>query len=322
MLESGLVCEAIRKLGRIDTMSEEKTDKVMVIAGANGFIGRYISRHFMQLGWKVLGLARRQDGLADGVEMLKWDGVALESSWAESLDGADVLINLAGRTINCRHNAENKRQIMDSRIDSTRVLGKAVLACEKPPKVWMNASASSIYKSTREKQQTESDGEMGENFMSEVAIKWEEEFFGAKVDETVRKIALRTTLVMANEKGTVMDILSGLARKYLGGTLGDGGQMVSWIGIEDYCRAVEWMITNKEASGPYNMAAPKALTNKEMMKRVREKEGACFGLPAFEWMLEIGAFFLQTEAELMIGSSWVYPEKLLAEGFVFKREGF
>ncbi len=303
-------------------MSEQVDKKTMVIAGANGFIGKYISRHFQQLGWKILGLVRREDGLADGVEMVKWDGFTLESAWAERLDGVDVLINLTGRTINCRHNTENKRQIMDSRIDSTRVLGEAVLACEKPPKVWMNASASSIYKATRESRQTESDGEMGENFMSEVAIKWEEGFFGAKVDESVRKIALRTTLVMADEKGTVMDILSGLARKYLGGTLGDGGQMVSWIDIDDYCRAVEWMIKTESASGPYNLAAPHALTNEEMMKRVRKKEGACFGLPAFEWMLEIGAFFMQTEAELMINSSWVYPEKLLEEGFVFKREEF
>lgn len=303
-------------------MSEKVEKRIIVIAGANGFIGKYISRHFQQLGWKVLGLVRRQDGLADGVEMVKWDGVTLESAWAERLDGADVLINLTGRTINCRHNTENKRQIMDSRIDSTRVLGEALLGCENPPEVWMNASASSIYKPTRKSRQTESGGEMGEGFMSEVAIKWEEEFFGAKVGDSVRKIALRTTLVMADEKGTVMDILSGLARKYLGGTLGDGGQMVSWIDIDDYCRAVEWMIKNDFASGPYNLAAPHALTNEEMMKRVREKEGACFGLPAFEWMLEIGAFFMQTEAELMIGSSWVYPEKLLEEGFVFKREEF
>jgi uncharacterized protein (TIGR01777 family) len=302
-------------------MSEQR-DKTMVIAGANGFIGKYISRHFQQLGWKVLGLVRRKDGLADGVEMVKWDGVTLESSWAVRLDGADVLINLTGRTINCRHDAENKRQIMDSRIDSTRILGEAVQGCENPPEVWMNASASSIYKATRENRQTESAGKMGENFMSEVAIKWEEEFFGVKLDDSVRKIALRTTLVMADEKGTVMDVLSGLARKYLGGTLGDGGQMVSWIDIEDYCRAVEWMIKTESASGPYNLAAPHALTNQEMMKRVREKEGACFGLPAFEWMLEIGAFFMQTEAELMISSSWVYPEKLLEEGFIFKREEF
>ena len=276
----------------------------------------------MKLGWNVLGLSRRETGLAQGVEMVKWDGETLEPSWAERLNEVDVLINLVGRTINCRHNAVNKKQIMDSRIVSTTLLGEAVQASKYPPEVWMNASASSIYKPTRERRQTESDGEIGENFMAEVAIKWEEVFFDAQVDKSVRKIALRTTLVMTDEEGTVLDILKGLARKYLGGTLGDGGQMVSWIDIEDYCRAVEWMIENKDASGPYNLGAPHALTNKEMMKRVREKEGVSFGLPAFEWMLEIGAFFMQTEAELMIGSSWVYPERLLEEGFVFEREEF
>ncbi len=305
----------------MEMMSEQK-EKTMVIAGANGFIGRYLSRHFMGLGWKVLGLVRREAGLAKGVEAVKWDGESLDTKWVERLEGADVLINLVGRTINCRHTEENKRQILDSRINSTRVLGEAVQACNKAPELWINASASSIYKETRDEKQTEERGGLGEGFLSEVAIKWEEEFFGAEVDEGVRRIALRISLVMADEKGTVQDVLSGLARKYLGGTVGDGGQMVSWIDIQDFCRAVEWMIETETAAGPYNMAAPQALTNEELMKRVREKEGVCFGLPTFSWMMEIGAVFMQTEAELVLKSSWLYPEKLLAEGFVFEREEF
>jgi len=300
-------------------MNEKRT---MVIAGANGFMGRYISRHFMAKGWRVIGLVRRTNGLAKGVEFLKWDGETLEPHWAEVLDGADVLINLAGRTVDCRYNDENKRQILDSRVNATTVLGKAVVACSQPPGVWMNASTATIYADTREKAQTESEGVIGEGFSVEIAKTWEGAFDTAKVDDSVRKITLRTTLVMGDEKGTVMDVLSGLARKYLGGKMGDGGQMVSWIDINDVCRAVEWMVDNELASGAYNLAAPHALTNAEMMKRIRKRVGVSFGLPAFEWMLEIGAFFMRTETELIVKSRWVYPERLIEEGFVFEREEF
>lgn len=303
-------------------MSEKK---VMMIAGANGFMGRYISRYFVEKGWRVLGLARgadRPEGMADGVEHIQWDGLKLESSWTEKLDGADVLINLAGRTVDCRYTDENKRQILDSRVDTTTVLGKAVAACQDPPSVWMNASTATIYEDTRKKAQTESEGDVGEGFSVEIAKSWEGAFMSAEVASSVRKIILRTTLVMGDEKGTVLDILSGLAGKYLGGTMGDGGQMVSWIDIYDVCRAVDWMIKNESASGPYNLSAPEALTNREMMRHIREKEGVSFGLPAYKWMLEIGAFFMRTETELIVKSRWVYPEKLLEEGFIFEVDTF
>lgn len=301
-------------------MMNEK--KVMMIAGANGFMGRYLSRYFLDKGWRVFGLARRTQGLADGVEFVQWDGETMKSSWVEVLEEVDVLINLVGRTVDCRYNDENKRQILESRVNSTKLLGQAVASCSKPPSVWMNASTATIYEDTREKPQTESGGVVGHGFSVEIAKVWEGAFHDAKVSDSVRKIILRTTLVMGDEKGTVMDVLSGLARKYLGGKMGDGGQMVSWIDINDVCRAVEWMIETESASGPYNLAAPNALTNAEMMKRIREKVGVSFGLPAYEWMLELGAFFMRTETELILKSRWVYPERLIQGGFVFEREEF
>lgn len=300
-------------------MNEKKT---MVIAGANGFMGRYISKHFIDKGWKVIGLARRTDGMAEGVEFLKWDGETLEQEWAKQIDGTDVMINLAGRTVDCRYNDENKRQILDSRVNSTKVIGEAIGGCENPPNVWMNASTATIYADTREKAQTESEGVIGEGFSVQIAKTWEGAFNDAKVAESVRRITLRTTLVMGEEKGTVYEILKGLAKKFLGGKMGDGGQMVSWIDINDVCRAVEWMIDNESASGAYNLAAPEAITNTEMMKRIRKTVGVSFGLPAYKWMLEIGAFFMRTETELIVKSRWVYPEKLLEEGFKFERENF
>lgn len=300
-------------------MSEQKT---MMIAGANGFIGKYLSRHFLGLGWTVLGLARRTDGLADGVEFVKWDGETLEDGWSSRLDGADVLINLVGKSVNCRMNDENKRLIIETRVNSTKILGEAVAACENPPSVWMNASTASIYVATREKPQSETEGVMGDSFNTEVAKAWEAAFNDAVMQDSVRKIALRTSLVMGEEEGTVLEILKGLAKKYLGGKMGDGGQMVSWIYVSDYCRAVEWMIDNDFARGPYNMATANAMTNEEMMRRVREKVGVSFGLPAYEWMLDIGAIFMGTNTGLILDSMWAYPEKLLEGGFEFEREEF
>jgi len=294
----------------------------MMIAGANGFMGRYLSKYFLGLGWKVLGLARRTEGLADDVEFVQWDGESLEDEWAARLDGVDVLINLVGRTVNCRYTDENKRQILESRVNSTKLLGKAVAGCERPPELWINGSTAALYEPSREVPQTESEGIITDSFQAEVTLQWEAAFIEAEVQESVRKIMLRTSLVMGDEEGTVYAILRNLAKKYLGGKMGDGGQMVSWIDINDVCRAVEWMIETKSASGPYNMAAPNALTNAEMMRRIREKVGVSFGLPAYEWMLEIGAFFMRTEAELMTKSMYVYPERLLDEGFVFEREEF
>ena len=296
--------------------------KIMMIAGANGFMGRYLSRYFLEKGWRVFGLARRTKGLASGVEFLQWDGVNVETSWADVLEKVDVLINLAGRTVNCRYNDQNKREILDSREKSTRGLGDAVAACTNPPSVWMNASTATIYAGTREKAHTESEGIIGDGFSVEIAKTWEAAFDAAVVNDSVRKITLRTAIVMGDERGTALDVLGGLARKYLGGKMGDGGQMVSWIDVNDLCRVVEWMIENEDVSGVYNVAAPQALTNAEMMQRVRERVGVRFGLPASDWMLEVGAFFMRTETELILKSRWVYPERLIEEGFVFTKEEF
>lgn len=293
----------------------------MMVAGANGFMGRYLSRYFIDKGWRVFGLARRMKGLAVGVEFLEWDGVTLDEGWADVLEKVDVLINLAGRTVNCRYNDENKRQILDSRVKSTRVLGEAVAGCENPPSVWMNASTATIYADTRVKAHTESEGVIGEGFSVEIAKAWEGAFDAVDVGD-VRMIALRTAIVMGEEEGTVLEVLRGLARKYLGGTMGDGGQMVSWIHVDDFCRAMEWMIENEGASGVYNVAAPSAMTNAEMMRRVREQVGVSFGVPAYKWMLEVGAFFMRTETELILKSRWVYPERLLEEGFEFEHVDF
>lgn len=297
--------------------------KIIVIAGANGFTGKYLSEFYLNKGWVVKALARRKEGLAEGVEFYQWDGVNL-GEWGKELEGAEAVVNLAGRTVNCRYNDENKRQIIESRVNCTKVIGEAIaqVGAELAPKVWLNASTATIYRNADDCYQTESEGELGEGFSVDVAKAWEKAMTDVELAPSVRKIRLRISLVMADEPGTVLEVFRGLARKFLGGKMGSGKQMVSWMHIDDFCRSIDWMIENPKAEGAYNLAAPEALTNAELMKLVRKDVGAPFGLPAMEWMLEIGAFFMRTETELIVKSRWVYPERLLEEGFEFEKVKF
>lgn len=287
----------------------------IIIAGANGFLGRYLTRHFHGKGWEVIGIARRQKGLDPHCTFVAWDGKTL-GDWAQYLNGADVVVNMAGRSVNCRYTKRNKRQIIDSRVDSTKVIGEAIAACEHPPAVWFNASTAAIYKTLKDRPQHEG-GQTGEGFSVEVAKAWEEAFFGSKVPETVRKVALRTSLVMANEPGTVYHYLLRLAKLFLGGPVAGGKQMVSWIHVEDYCRAVEWIVEQYQIRGGLNITSPEPVTNAEMMQRFRKLAKRPFGLPAAKWMAEIGAFFLRTETELVVKSLWVIPKRLQQNGFEF-----
>lgn len=290
--------------------------KKLIIAGANGFLARYLTRYFTERGWSVIGLARHQKGMDEQCRYVNWDGRSL-GSWADEIDGGDVLINLAGRTVNCRYNDKNKREIMDSRISSTGVLAEALEQCEKPPGLWINSSTATIYRHAEDRPQGD-DGEVGQGFSVGIATAWEEKFFSAKVPEGVRKVAIRTSMVLADEPGTVYDYLSHLARFGLGGKVGSGKQMVSWVHINDFCRAMDWLIEHDEISGPINVSSPEPLPNAELMRRFRQHTGMPIGLPATKWMAEIGAFLLGTETELILKSRWVVPTRLQEHGFVFK----
>jgi len=287
----------------------------IIIAGANGFLGRYLTRHFHAKGWEVVGMARREKGLDPNCRYVHWDGKTL-GDWAGEFDGAEAVINLAGRSVNCRHTKRNKRQIMDSRVDSTKVIGAAIAACEHPPGVWLNASTAAIYRTLKKGPQGEG-GQLDEGHAVEVVKAWEGAFFGAEVPGGVRKVALRTSLVMAKEPGTVYAYLLKLAKLFLGGPAGGGKQMVSWIHIEDYCRAVEFLLESPQIRGGINITAPEPLTNKEMMRRFRKLAKRPFGFPAAVWMTEIGAFFLSTETDLILKSQWVVPKRLEQNGFEF-----
>lgn len=293
----------------------------IVLAGGTGFLGQLLGEYLQLRGWEPVVLTRKPLASARFHE-IAWDARTL-GDWTPSLEGAEAVINLAGRSVNCRFTPENKRLVMDSRVDSTRVLGEAIARCAKPPRVWLNSSTATIYKHSLERANDEASmdfsptPEAKDAYSVEVALAWEKAFNDAHTPHT-RKVALRTTLVFGAVDGGVFQILRRLARLGLGGRMGSGKQYVSWIHDEDFCRAVEWILERPELTGPINMAAPHPVTNAEMMRLFRRVCGIPFGLPAAEWMLEIGAFVLRTETELLLKSRRVVPGKLLASGFEFR----
>lgn len=289
----------------------------VVIFGANGFLGRYLTRHYLGQGREVVAVGRHEDGIEDAAMHLEWDGRTL-GPWALALEGADLVINLAGRSVNCRYNPENREEILASRTASTRVIGQAIGICQNPPRVWMNSSTATFYRHAEDVPQDEWSGEPGSGFSVEVATAWEESFFSVMLPGAVRKVALRTGMVLACEEGTVLDVLLKLARRGLGGRMGDGNQRVSWIHMEDFCEALDFLEDAPLADGVFNLTSPEPVTNRELMKVLRRAENLPFGLPASRWMLELGACLMGTETELVLKSRWVIPARLMAEGFEFR----
>ena len=293
----------------------------IILAGGSGFLGHILSAHFVARGCEVIVLSRSLKSHASGVQEVKWDGETV-GQWARFLDGSDAVINLAGRTVNCRYHARNRRLILDSRVNSTRALGEAIARAANPPRVWLNSSTATIYRHTfgpawDESGETGSAPEAKDEFSVEVARAWENAFDAEKTPAT-RKIALRSAMVLGHGKNSVFPVLRRLARVGLGGKMGNGRQFVSWIHEEDFCRAIDWLLEHEGVSGVVNLAAPNPVTNAEMMRAFRKMCGISIGLPASHWMLEAGAFFLRTETELIIKSRRVISGRLMAAGFQFR----
>ncbi|OMC70589.1 TIGR01777 family protein [Paenibacillus sp. FSL H7-0326] len=280
--------------------------KKVVLAGGTGFIGQYFQHGFEQLGYYVFIISRQQGHIS-------WQDHA---GIVQALDGADLLINLAGKSVNCRYNASNKKEIMESRTRTTRILGEAVLHCRKPPALWINASTATIYRHAEDKPMTEQSGELGTGFSVEVAKAWEKAFFGYKLPHT-RQAALRIAIVLGPGGGVLTPYIY-LTRFGLGGKQGPGNQKFSFIHVEDLFRMVQYIQSREDLEGVFNASAPYPVTNRELMHEMRKTMRVPVGIPTPKWMLEMGAIVIRTETELILKSRWVVPERLLEEGFEFK----
>lgn len=298
----------------------------IILAGGSGFLGGELAKHFTGLGWNVVILTRAPKSRPDQIREVAWDTQSL-GDWARELEGAAAVVNLTGRSVDCRYNAKNRREIMDSRVNSTRVVGEAIARCKTPPRVWLNSSTATVYQHTFGTPHDESSQDMDsavyakDAFSVEVAQAWERTLNEAQTPQT-RKIALRTSMVLGLGRNSVFPVLRRLTKLGLGGRQGSGKQFVSWIHAADFCRGIEWIIAHPDLIGPINQCAPHPLPNAEMMKLFREICRMPIGLPATEWMLEIGAFFLRTETELIFKSRRVVPGRLLASGFKFHFPSF
>ncbi len=297
----------------------------VVIPGGSGQVGAVLGRHFAAAGHEVVVLSR-----TPGVPLefpgraVGWDARTV-GPWAAELAGAGAVVNLAGRSVNCRYTAANRALILDSRVDSTRAVGAALAACPDPPRVWLQASTATIYDHTLGPAHDELTGAVGGNppgspdewrFSTDVALRWERAALDTPTPRT-RLVLVRSAVTLSPDPGGVFSVLLGLVRRGLGGTQGSGEQFVSWLHDADFCRAVDFLLARDDISGPVNLSAPEPVPNREFMRDLRRAAGVPVGLPAARWMLAVGARLMRTETELILKSRRVVPGRLLAAGFAF-----
>ncbi len=298
-------------------------NKKIVIAGGSGFVGLQLAGRWIKENELII-LTRNLKNAANnsygaqgnikGVKMVQWDGRTI-GNWVHSLEGCDLLLNLAGRSVNCRYNEKNKAEVMSSRIDSTRILGDAVKQLSRPPALWINSASTTIYRHAEDRPQDETTGEIENDFSVQVCKAWEAAFNEIQLQAT-RKAVLRMAIVLG--KGGVLVPYSWLARLGLGGKQGSGRQMFSWIHIDDLARMIEWLCDQEGQAGTFNASAPVPVPNHEFMRLLRQAYKMPVSIPAPKWLLEIGAFVVGTETELLLKSRWVLPSRLLSQGFEFK----
>lgn len=294
----------------------------IVLPGGSGQVGTLLARSWHGAGHEVVVLSRTP--ATAPWRIVAWDGATLDG-WADEIDGADVVVNLAGRSVNCRYTPANRRAIMESRVQATRAVGAAIAQSQRPPRVWLQMSTATIYADRYDAPNDEASGIIGGHepnvprkwdFSIAVATAWEEAARQTATPDT-RQVLLRAAMVMSPDRGGVFDTLLGLVRRGLGGRAGHGRQYVSWIHERDFVRALDWLIARDDIDGIVNIAAPEPLPNADFMRALRAAWGTRLGLGATRWMLEIGTLLLQSETELVLKSRRVVPGRLLDAGFAF-----
>ena len=277
----------------------------IVLAGGTGFIGNSLRDYFKGKGYEVKIISRQANSIS-------WSN---QSAIIDALENSEMLINLAGKSVDCRYNEKNKAEILSSRIGTTKALGEALLKCKNPPELWINSSTATIYRHTEDRPMTEANGEIGTGFSIGIATQWEKCFFDFKLSST-RQVALRMAIVLGNKGGAFIP-LQRLVRLGLGGKQGKGAQMFSWIHIDDLKNIITFIQSHKDMIGVYNCSAPHPVNNITFMAMLRKAMNIPFGLPSPEWLLTIGAVLIKTETELILKSRWVLPERLLQKGYTF-----
>ncbi len=286
----------------------------LIIAAGTGFLGQVLVHHFKNKFDEIVILTRGKSQAIDRIKYVNWNAKTF-SGWEKELENADVLINLVGKSVDCRYTKKNKQDILWSRIKSTKILNEAVLNCQNPPKHWLNSSTATIYRFSLDKEMDEIEGEIGNDFSINVALSWEKAFFKTETPNTL-KTALRTSIVLGKNGGAFIP-LQRLAKIGFGGKQGKGNQFVSWIHEEDFARAVDFII-EKELTGKINIVSPKPIRNANFMSKLRKAVNFPFGIPLSKTLLEIGSLFIRTETELVLKSRNVVPKRLLENGFEFK----
>lgn len=291
-----------------------KPNKI-ILAGGSGFLGQIIKNHFYNSSTQIVVLSRGENKIDKNIRYINWDGKTL-GGWAKEIDGSDVVINLTGKSVDCRYTEKNKKEIISSRVNATTIIGKAIEQSKNSPKLWMNASSATIYRHSEDKAMDDYSTDYGDGFSIDVCKQWEKAFNESNTQNT-RKITLRISMILG-KSGGVWPVLTKLVKYGLGGKQGNGNQYISWMHEQDFLNAILWFIENNNAKGAYNLAAPNPIINKEFMTLMRKKYKVPVGLPSYAWMLEIGAFIIGTETELVLKSRRVISKRLLDEGFTFK----
>ena len=300
----------------------------VILPGGSGQLGQILARHYARRDCDVVVLSRKPSGQVstnERIRIVHWDAKTI-GDWADEIDGADLVINLTGHSVDCRYNDRNRLAIMDSRVDSTRAVVNAIRQAANPPKLFLQSSTATIYSHRFDAANDDVNGIIGGKepnlpdtwkFSIDVATAWEAAATQQELPGT-RTVLLRSAMVMSPDAGGVFDVLLRLVRLGLGGTNGSGKQFVSWIHDADFISAIDWIADHEELSGPINLSSPGPLPNREFMAAIRKSWGQPIGLPATRWMLEIGAFFLRTETELILKSRRVVPTRLIESGFRFQ----
>ncbi len=288
--------------------------KKLIIAAGTGFLGNVLIQHFNNKFEKIVILTRGKSEIKNQIKYINWDAKSF-SGWEKELENANALINLAGKSVDCRYTETNKAEILASRINSTKILNEAILQCKNPPKHFINSSTATIYRHSEDKEMDEYTGEIGNDFSMNVAKSWEKTFYEVETLKTI-KTAIRTSIVLGKNGGAFIP-LKKLTQFGLGGKNGNGKQFISWIHEKDFARAIEFII-EKKLSGSINVVSPKPIRNEEFMKKLQKAIGIPFGLPISKPILELGARIIKTETELVLKSRNVVPKRLTENGFDFE----